>query len=269
MSYYLKKGSREIGPLEAENLVALLQGGDCLPTDLIRREEDAEGPWVTAATLFPDGSWTRQEVEPTWIAPTNPLAVTIRELLNEDQDQGVSRKLVEALSNRLRRGERVQAVSVQKHLVSVMHLVTEAIVTTSERVLLVRDLILGKHIEEIGYEDLAEIAVQKELLGAVVTIETRDQRKWKVGSLPKESAEKVVRAVRARKEQMSAGANASVNANASANATEMPAAPRAEDLSMMRDDPLARLKKLKELLDEGVITEADYEEKKREILPLL
>src|ERR1044072_4357584 len=28
MSYYLKKGSREIGPLEAENIVALLQAGD-------------------------------------------------------------------------------------------------------------------------------------------------------------------------------------------------------------------------------------------------
>ena len=37
VSYYLKKGSREIGPMEAENLVALLQGGDCLPADLIRR----------------------------------------------------------------------------------------------------------------------------------------------------------------------------------------------------------------------------------------
>src|SRR5438309_636530 len=119
MSYYLKKGSREIGPLEAENLVALLQAGDCLPTDLIRREGDAEGPWVAASTLFPDGSWTRQEVEPTWIGPTNPLAVTIRQLLNEDQDEGVSRKLVEALSSKLRRGERVQAVAVQKHLVSV------------------------------------------------------------------------------------------------------------------------------------------------------
>ena len=63
MSYYLKKGSREIGPLEADNVVALLQAGDCLPTDLLRQEEDPES-WVPASTLFPAGSWTRMDVEP-------------------------------------------------------------------------------------------------------------------------------------------------------------------------------------------------------------
>ncbi len=235
--------------MEAENIVALLQGGDCLPTDLIRREEDAEGPWVAAAALFPEGSWTRQEVEPMLVGSSNPLAVTIRQLLNEEQEEAVSRKLIEALSNRLTRGERVQAVSVQKHLVSVIHLVTEAIVTTSERVLIVRDLIFGKNVEEIGYDEVVSIAVQKELLGAVVTIEARDRRKWKIGSLPKESAEKVVRSALARKEQVSAAVVPPVPAGAK-----------------LEDDPLVRLKKLKELLDQGVISEADYEAKKREIL---
>src|SRR5687767_9154242 len=108
MSYYLKKGSREIGPLESSNLVALLQAGDCLPADLIRPENDPEG-WVPASTLFPEGSWTLQEVEPVLVGSSNPLAVTIRQLLNEEQDEGVSRKLVAALASKLERGEQVQA----------------------------------------------------------------------------------------------------------------------------------------------------------------
>jgi hypothetical protein len=43
---------------------------------------------------------------------------------------------------------------------------------------------------------------------------------------------------------------------------------RAEPLeAALQDDPLARLKKLKELLDQGLISATDYEAKKSEILP--
>jgi len=63
-------------------------------------------------------------------------------LLNEEQDEGISRKLVTALSSKLERGERVQAVSVQQKLV--INIVTEAIVATTERLLIVRDLVFGK-----------------------------------------------------------------------------------------------------------------------------
>jgi len=222
----------------------LLQAGDCLPDDLIRPEKDAEG-WVPVSTLFPEGSWTLQEVDPVLVGSSNPLVVTIRQLLNEEQDEGISRKLVAALSSKLERGERVQAVSVQKN--PVINIVTEAIVATTVRLLIVRDVIFGKNIETIAYEDIASISAQKELLGAIVSIETNGKRKWTIKSLPKESAEKVVRWVRARKEQVSV-----------------------EPLEAARqDDPLARLKKLKELLDQGIISEADYEAKKREILPLI
>ena len=242
MSFYLKKGSREIGPLEAENIVALLQAGDCLPTDLIRKEEDPEG-WTPASALFPEGSWTRQDVEPMLIGSSNPLVVTIRKLLNEEQDEAVARKLVAALSGKLERGELVRAVAVQKK--PVLNLTPEALVTTTERLLIVRDRLLGKAIEAIAYDDLVIVSATRELLGATVQIETRDRRKWAIESLPKESAEKVVRWVRARQQQLSA-----------------------EPLeAALQDDPLARLKKLKELLDQGLITTADYEAKKNEILP--
>lgn len=245
MSYYLKKGSREIGPLEADNVVALLQAGDCLPTDLIRLEQDPEG-WVPASTVFPEGSWTLQDPDPVLIGSSNPLVVTIRGLLNEEQDEGVAGKLVAAVAGKLERGELVKAVSVQKNLV--ISVVTEAVVATTARLLVVRDLVFGKNIDAIKYEDIAFISVHKELLGAIVSIEARDKRTWAVKSLPKESAEQVVRYVRARKEQVSV-------------------AP--VDLEKQMDDPLARLKKLKALLDEGIISEADYEAKKKEILPQL
>jgi hypothetical protein len=244
MSYYLQKGSREIGPLEAENIVALLQAGDCLPTDLVRPEQDPEG-WTPASTFFPEGSWTLQEADPVLIGSSNPLAVTIRQLLNQEQDEAVSHKLVSALANQLRRGERVQAVSVQKNLV--INLAPEALVATTDRLLIVRDLIFGKNIESLAYQDIASISVKKELLGAVVRIDALDKRSWTIQSLPKESAEKIVRWVNARKEQVSV-----------------------EPLEELKQgDPLARLKQLKELLDQGIITEADYAAKKSEILPLL
>lgn len=242
MSFYLKKGSREIGPLEAENLVALLQAGDCLPGDLIRREEEANG-WVAAATLFPEGSWTRQDAEPTLIGSSNPLAVTLRELLNEEQDEGVARELVVALSGKLERGELIRAVAVQKK--PVLTFAPDAVVATTERVLVVRQGLLGKSLEAIAYPDLVICSTTRELLGATLQIETRDRRNWTIDSLPKESAEKLVRWVRARQQQLTT------------TPLETP----------LEGDPLARLKKLKALLDEGLITPADYEAKKAEILP--
>ena len=169
----------------------------------------------------------------------------MRQLLNEEQDEGVARKLVATLTNKLERGELVRAVAVQKK--PVINLVTEAIVGTTERVLVVRDLIVGKNIETIAYPDLVIISATRELLGATVHLETRDRRKWAIESLPRESAEAVVRWARARKEQLSA-----------------------EPLeAALQDDPMARLKKLKELLDQGLISAADYEAKKSVILPSL
>ena len=244
MSFYFKKGSREIGPLEADNIVALLQAGDCLPTDLIRKEEDPDG-WVPASALFPEGSWTRHDVEPTLIGSSNPLVVAIRQLLNEEQDEATSRELIAALAGKLERGELVKAVSVQKK--PVLNLTPDALVATTQRLLIVRDRIIGKNIEAIAYADLVSLTVTREMLGATVQLETRDRRKWAIESLPKESAEQVVRWVRARQQQLSA-----------------------EPLeAALQDDPLARLKKLKELLDQGLISAADYEAKKSEILPSL
>jgi hypothetical protein len=244
MSFYLKKGSREIGPLEADNIVALLQAGDCLPTDLIRREEDHDG-WAPASTLFPDGSWTRQDVVPTLIGSSNPLAVTLRQLLNEEQDEGVARQLVTALSGKLGRGELVKAVAVQKK--PVLNFAPDALVATTERLLIVRQGLLGKALEAIAYADLVICSATREMLGATVQLETRDRRKWTIDSLPKESAEQLVRWVRARQQQLTT-----------------------ESLeAALQDDPLVRLKKLKALLDEGLITAADYEAKKSEILPSL
>lgn len=242
MSFYLKKGGREIGPLEAANIVALLQSGDCLPTDLIREEEEPDG-WAPVSARFPEGSWTRHDVEPTLIGSSNPLIVTIRELLNEEQDEGVARKLVATISGTLERGELIKAIAVQKK--PILNFAPDALVATSERLLLVRDLLFGRNIESIAYTNLVIASADKQLLGATVRLETRDLRKWTVESLPKESAEKVVRWIAARQQQLSA------------EPLEIDAQP----------DPLARLKKLKELLDHGLITEADYETKKREILP--
>ena len=54
MSYYLQKGSREIGPLEAENIVALLQAGDYLPTDLVRPEHAVEMFRLLGGGVFGD-----------------------------------------------------------------------------------------------------------------------------------------------------------------------------------------------------------------------
>lgn len=243
MSYILKKGEREIGPMESDHLVALLQSGDCLPTDLIRPEDDPDG-WRPASALFPDGSWSRQDVEPTLIGSKNPVAVSLRQLLNEEQDEGVARELINALAGKLGRVEVVRAVAVQKK--PVLNFAPDALVATSERLLIVRNGLFGKSIEGLAYADLAEIAVTRELLGATVRFASHAAgKKWELDSLPKESAEQVVRWVRARQQQL-----------------------EAEPLEVeASDDPLARLRRLKAMLDEGLITAAEYEAKKRAILP--
>lgn len=242
MSYILKKGEREIGPMESDHLVALLQSGDCLPTDLIRPEDDPDG-WRPASALFPDGSWSRQDVEPTLIGSQNPVAVSMRQLLNEEQDEGVARELVTALAGKLGRVEVVRAVAVQKK--PVLNFAPDALVATSERLLIVHSGLFGKPLEGLPYAELAEITVARELLGATVRFASHGGKKWELDSLPKESAEQVVRWVRARQQQLEAE-------------------PLEAEVS---DDPLARLRQLKAMMDEGLITAAEYDAKKRAILP--
>jgi len=164
-------------------------------------------------------------------------------LLNEEQNEGTTRELVAALSGKLDRGELIRAVAVQKK--PVLSFAPDALVATTARLLLVRQDLLGKAIEAIAYADLVIVSSSRELLGAIVQLETRDRRKWAIDSLPKESAEQLVRWVRARQQQLTAEPLAAA----------------------LQDDPLARLKKLKALLDEGLISAADYEAKKGEILP--
>lgn len=151
-------------------------------------------------------------------------------------------------------------------------------IATNRRLIFFRSKLLGRfEFQDYLWFDLSNAHVQQNLLGSVFTARHVSGHVLTMDYLPKESANALYRLAQEREEQarlarhqlhvdtMRAGAaqvNVQTTIPAAAPAMPAPASPAA-------DDVVARLEKLKAMADKGLITQADFEKRKQEILAQL
>ena len=200
---------------------------------------------------------------PETLAAANVTTVNA-EVVNESTQ---SKKLRDAVAGYLTSGESISIVVVQS---GPMVVKADGFVFTSKRLILARRKLLGRFdFHDVLWMDLGDAHAKEDIVGATFQIfdRKREQRIW-LSMLPKEGARELYRIAqereeaafhtrrRMRMEEAAAGAS-KVNVSTPVNIA-------AE--GQKEDDLVARLQKLKSMLEAGLIEQNEFDLKKSQIL---
>jgi hypothetical protein len=205
--------------------------------------------------------------------PPKPGASLLKRFLGEEQDPSAVEAVHDKITQLLTSGEEILYIAVQAR--PVINLTPDCVVLTSKRFILYRPSFLGKvEFEDYIWRELHDAKLEENLLGATLTMHTIEGKELMMDHLPKAQArrlyalaqemeEKTLEERRQREmEEKRAAAGGIMLGGAAlpvAPAAPPPSAPPAED-------PMLVLKKLKDMLDAGLIKDTEYETKKAEIL---
>lgn len=213
-----------------------------------------------------DKPMTNQSASPQQPAQSSNL---LAKFLSEEQDPAQVQQVFAKVRQILTNGEEILYIAVQKRLVSFS---PDSVVLTNKRFIVYRPTLLGgANFQDYIWRDLHDARLTEGIINSTITLQTVKAQLISVGDLPKAQArklyafaqemeEKVLEERRTRDmEEKRAGAGGIILQGGLPTAST-PAPVRQED------DSMQKLKKLKDMLDAGLITEQEYETKKADIL---
>lgn len=215
----------------------------------------------------------------------------IEKFLNDQQDPKAVEKVYSRLKELLPPGEDTLYIAVQKK--PVVNLLPDCIVVTNRRVLFFSPANLGLSIKFVDFiwKDIADVSMKEEIIGAVFTVKTTQGAEMGVDYLPKVQARKLYqfsqecRENERKREELHKVQNTPFQAPTPTPApvekpveqlfaprpapveTPAPPPPVPEPVVEVKADELTeKLKKLKMLFDNGLISQEEYNTKKLELL---
>src|SRR4051812_27930662 len=207
----------------------------------------------------------------------------IEKFLHDDQDPKAVEKVYSRLTDLLTTGEEILYIAVQKK--PLVNILPDCVALTNKRVLFFTPANLGLSIKFVDFvwKDIVDVHTKEEIIGAVFTVKTTVGSEMGVDYLPKIQARKLYQYAQERKEaerearrlrdleekRAESGSVQFENPAASAmaayhNAPPVQApvtheAPKADELT-------EKLKKLRTLFDNGLISQEEYNHKKLDLL---
>jgi hypothetical protein len=167
--------------------------------------------------------------------------------------------------------ETLQYVAIQSK--PLMNISPDAMVATNRRLIFYRPKLLGRfEFQDYQWIDVGNAHIQQNLLGAVFTARHISGQVLSMDYLPKEAAQAIYRLSQEREEAARLHRQQLHLEHARAGAMQvnvgMPAAPTAPApvASPPQNDLLQRMQTLKTMLDQGLIDQADFNARKKEIL---
>jgi len=204
----------------------------------------------------------------------------IEDFLNDQQDHKAVEKVYSRLKELLPAGEDTLYIAAQKK--PVVNILPECVVVTNRRVLFFSAANLGLSIKFVDFiwKDIADVSMKEEIIGAVFTVKTTQGAEMGVDYLPKVQARKLYqfsqecRENERKREELhkiqntqSAPAPAPVERPAAPLLFAPRPAPAPSAPEPVKADELTeKLKKLKMLFDNGLISQEEYNTKKLDLL---
>jgi hypothetical protein len=148
----------------------------------------------------------------------------------------------------------------------------DAVVLTNKRLIMFHPGLLGTHFDDYLWRDLSDAKLEEGLIGAKLLFSCKGKR-YAVDYLPKEEARRVY-AFAQEKEQEAAEIRRQRQMQEDAARAGhvviggVSAAPGAMSAPLV-DDPMQKLMKLKSMLDAGLISQDEFDAKKKAILESL
>jgi hypothetical protein len=211
----------------------------------------------------------------------------IEKFLNDQQDSKAVEKVYTRLVDLLTTGEEIIYIATQKK--PLVNLLPDCVALTNKRVLFFTPANLGLSIKFIDFvwKDIVDVFSKEEIIGAVFSIKATNGAEMGVDYLPKVQGRKLYQYAQERKEaerearrlrdlEEKRAESGSINLG-DRNTPAQPAAsePQPEPVAVAPtvhietpkpDELTEKLKKLRTLFDNGLISQEEYNHKKLELL---
>lgn len=201
----------------------------------------------------------------------------IQELLTDEQDETAVRKILPKVTELLTRDETIEYIAVQKKLV--MNLSPDSIVLTNRRFILVQPKMLGMSFVDFPWREVENVHMSEQMVGATITCKTTTGAFIALDSIPKRQARRIYSYAQQVEEQAYEKRQQveleKLRASAGGVVLHAPVAPVAAPVAppippaAASEDPMQVLGKLKQLLDAELISQAEFDTKKTEVLARL
>lgn len=192
-----------------------------------------------------------------------------KKFLNEEQDAKAVEKTIERINGLLTSGEQVEYIAVQKK--PAINFSPDCIALTNKRIIFCRpkNFGLSMDFEDYNWKDVVDCHIKESILGSTFRMISVKHLRSEMNYLPKMQARKLYQYAQEKEEQMrdyrrekaledkraAAGGGIVVNNTPTSSSESTP-----------QEDPLAVLQRLKALLENAIISQEEFENKKNEIL---
>jgi len=193
----------------------------------------------------------------------------LKKYLNEEQDPKAVEKLLEKVNQLLTAEETVEYIAVQKK--PAMNFSPDCIALTNKRIIFCRPKNFGLSMDFQDYlwKDIADCHMREGILGADFTIKTIRAQMDMLDYLPKAQARRLYQFAQGKEEEMAEYRREreleNKRAAAGGGITVNTATPVQQSVET-KDDPVAILGKLKQLLDSNIISQEEFDAKKTEVI---
>lgn len=195
----------------------------------------------------------------------------LKKFLNEEQDPATVHQVLKRVSQILTREEQVLYVAVQNK--PVVNLAPECVVLTSRRFIIYKPRMLGRaDFVDYIWRDLKDAHLKEGLMGATLKVVTVAGRIFSIEYLPKAQARRLYAIAQEMEEEVREERRDRLIEEKRASAGgvifqgQVPVATPQGTAAPEADDPMQKLKMLKQMSEGGLITAEEYETKKSDIL---
>jgi hypothetical protein len=197
--------------------------------------------------------------------------LSIKELVSDEQDPKVIEKVLPKVQEYCTSNEEVQYIAVQKKTIGV-NFSPDCIALTNKRIILVRPKSFGLSLDlkDFSWLNVADVHMKEGVFAATITIKTTSGQTDSMEDIPKAQARRLYRFAQEMEETKKeerrqrdledkrAIAGGGITINTPSHQPQATAAPV--------EDPMEKLTKLKSMLDMGILTQAEFDAKKADIL---
>lgn len=194
----------------------------------------------------------------------------ISNFINEQQNPAQVIEIFSKVSELLTKEERITYIAVQEK--PVINVAPDAVVLTNRRFIVYHPKLLGRvDMEDFIWRDLVDVRLKEGIMGATILLQTVQGRTITLSYLPKPQARKIYataqemeervreeRRLREIEEKRAAAGGVVIQQGVSPNIQG--------NTNATGEDPVQKLKQLKEMLDATLITQGEYESKRQAIL---
>ncbi len=197
------------------------------------------------------------------------IAGAISTFISEQQDPAQVADVFSKVTGILTKEERITYISIQNK--PVVNVQPDAVVLTNRRFIVYRPKLFGRvDFEDYIWRDLQDARLKEGIMGATITLQTTSGKMVSVDYLPKPQARKVYSTAQEMEERVREERRLremeETRAAAGGVVIQGGMTPGFGAPTSSAEDPVQKLKQLKEMVDAGLITQGEYEAKRQAIL---